>query len=153
VTAAPAALVGAALGLLPLLLSAAQATGSRTAAGVAVAVGCTTAALTGRLRLVSAAVTVVWLAASLATATGGPRVGVAVAAGVLLRAWCGLPELVAIGRPVLRDLGPDLAGGAAAAALVVAVADARADLPAPVALGAVVALGVLASVAVRRVRA
>lgn len=152
-TALLAALIGGALGLLPLLLEAPPGTGARTAVGVAVAVGCTAAALAGRLRATAALVTVAWLAASLATATGGPQVVVALVAAVLLRVWCGLPELVALGRRGLPDLGPDVAGGAAAAALVVAVADARAGLPAPVALGAVVALGVLGVVAVRRVRA
>lgn len=151
-TAALAGAVSAALGLLPLLLTAPQPTPARLLAALAVGIAGTLAVLTGRLRVGVAGVILVWLGSSLVTATDGPQAAVAVAAGVLLRVWCGLPELAAIGRGALPDLAPELVGGAAAAALVVAVADLRPGLPAALVLAAVAAATAVTAVAVRRVR-
>lgn len=151
-TAALIGVVSASLGLLPLLLTVPQPVAARLVAGVAVAVACTAAGLTGRLRTSVTVATLLWLGTSLVGATDGPQVAVAVLVGVLLRVWCGLPELTAIGRTVLPDLAPDVAAGALAASLVLAVADARADLPAPAVLAAVAGLGALTAVAARRIR-
>lgn len=151
-SSAVSAAVSAALALLPLLLGAPQPMTARVVAALAVAAAGTAAVLTGRLRTSACAAILAWVAASLVSATDGPQVGVAVAAGVLLRVWCGLPELTAIGREGLPDLAPELVAGAAATALVVAVADLRAGLPAGLLLAAVAAAAALTALAVRRVR-
>lgn len=141
-----------ALGLLPLLLGSNAPVAARVAIALLVATSCAASALTDRWRGAAAVLGVLWLAGSVTSATDGPVTAVAVAAGLVLRLWCGLPELLAVGRRVGSDLGLDLAGGAAAAALVVAVARTGPGLPAVTVVASAVGLVTLAVLALRGVR-
>lgn len=141
-----------ALGLLPLVLRSDAPVALRLALALLVAASCAAAARADRWRGPAAGVAVLWPVLAISTATGGPVALVAVGCGLLLRLWCGLPELRAVGRPVARDLALDVAGGLTAAALVVAAADGLPGLPAPTLAAAALGLLALAVLALRRVR-
>ncbi len=143
--------VGAALAGLPLLLPSDVPSLVRVVVAALVAAAATFAVQRDRGRTAAAMAIVAWFGAALAPGEG-PTVLVALLGGVLLRLWCGLPELCRIGRPVLPDLAPDVLGGAAAAALVLAVAARGGGLPPAVVVLALAGSGVLVSAALLRVR-
>jgi hypothetical protein len=147
----PAAALALLLAGLPLLLPSGLPTAWRVVTAVLLAAAAAAAVLTTTARVAVGVVLALWYVVALAPGDG-PAAEVAVTGGVLLRLWCGLPELLALGRRVLPDLAPDLLGGAAAAALVVAVARREADLPAVAVVAALAGSCALVGAAVLRVR-
>jgi len=104
-----------------------------------------------RLRTAVAVLLVGWVVLLIAVGSG-PVGTVAVLSGVALRCWAGVPELARLGRAAVPHLAADLVGGAAVAALVLAVAQ-HADPLRPTALVlTLAAAGALFAAAALRLR-
>jgi len=118
-------------------------------ASLAVAGG---AALTrARLRTAVAVLLVGWVVLLIAVGSG-PVGTVAVLSGVALRCWAGVPELARLGRAAVPHLTADLVGGAAVAALVLAVAEHAGPLRPTALVLTLAAAGALFAAAALRLR-
>ena len=151
----PVAVVGLALTAVVLLPSPLPPQ-ARGATALVVLATSTASALLDRWRPAAALVVLLCLAAVCLAADGAVAVTAALLGGLALRVWCGLPELLDLAaadrRELRRDLLPELLGGAAAAGLVLAAAEARGGLPAGGVVVGVAATAVLVAAGLARVR-